>query len=106
MDKTSKQQASGDATPDLQQILKDFEALRADLATLVSHVKAGATSTASDAMRGSAERVGLGAKRVYDELAAEGERAAAAIGEKVEQRPLFSLLAAFAVGFCVSRMLR
>ncbi len=45
------------------------------------------------------------ARQLYDRLAKEGERSAAALAREFEQRPLTTLLIAFAVGFIGGRLL-
>jgi hypothetical protein len=42
---------------------------------------------------------------IYESLVAQGKRSGKAIGRQVEEQPVVSLLLAFAVGFCVSRLL-
>ena len=79
---------------DLDSIVKDVAALKTDIGKLMEHVKDDAAAT-----------VNGHAGRIYGSLAAEGERSAATIARKVEERPFASLLIAFAVGFIGSRML-
>jgi ElaB/YqjD/DUF883 family membrane-anchored ribosome-binding protein len=79
---------------DLDAIVKDITSLKKDIGKLMEHVKVGA-----------AETVNGKARHIYDSLAAEGERSAAAIAQQVEERPFSSLLVAFAVGFIGSRLL-
>jgi len=79
---------------DLDAILKDIAILKQDIGKLLDQVKTGAV-----------ESVNGEARRLYDSLAAEGERSAAAIAQQVEERPIASLLVAFAAGFIGSRLL-
>jgi ElaB/YqjD/DUF883 family membrane-anchored ribosome-binding protein len=79
---------------DLDRIASDIQALKRDLARLMEHVKAGATDTVSGE-----------ASRLYDTLASEGQRRAAALAQSVEEKPLASVLIAFAVGFVSGRIL-
>jgi hypothetical protein len=79
---------------DLDAILKDIAILKQDIGKLMDQVATGAVSSVNDE-----------ARRLYGSLAAEGERSAAAIAQQVEERPIASLLVAFAVGFIGSRLL-
>lgn len=79
---------------DLQKIVEDIQALKKDLARLMGHVKTGATETVSEE-----------ASRLYDTIASEGQRQAAALARSVEQKPIASVLIAFAVGFLSGRIL-
>lgn len=80
---------------DLDLVVKDIAALKSDIGKLMEHVKNGAADTISN-----------GTHRLYETLAAEGERSAAALSRQVEDRPLASLLIAFAVGFVGGQILR
>ena len=42
---------------------------------------------------------------LLEKLAAEGERSTKAVGRQIEAQPVISVLVAFGVGFCVSRLL-
>ena len=79
---------------DLDQIVKDVQALKKDLASLLERLKSGATETMSNE-----------AHRLYDAVASESERQAAALARTVEEKPLISLAVAFAVGFLSARLL-
>jgi ElaB/YqjD/DUF883 family membrane-anchored ribosome-binding protein len=82
------------AESDLTQIVNDIQALKADLARLVEHLKTSATDTVSSE-----------ASRLYDTISAEGQRQAAALAHTVEEKPLASVLIAFAIGFVGGRIL-
>jgi ElaB/YqjD/DUF883 family membrane-anchored ribosome-binding protein len=82
-------------TGDLDVIVKDIAALKSDIGKLMQHVKDGATETVTS-----------NTQRLYGSLAAEGERSAGAIIRHVEEKPLASLLIAFAVGFVGGQILR
>jgi ElaB/YqjD/DUF883 family membrane-anchored ribosome-binding protein len=83
-----------DANDDLGQIVNDIQTLKKDLARLLEHVKSGATETVSGE-----------ASRLYGTLASEGQRQAAALAQSVEEKPLASVLIAFAIGFVSGRIL-
>jgi ElaB/YqjD/DUF883 family membrane-anchored ribosome-binding protein len=85
---------TSDADSDLTRIANDIQALKADLARLLEHVKSGATDTVSGE-----------ASKLYETLATEGQRQAAALAQSVEEKPLASVLIAFAIGFVGGRIL-
>ncbi|HEX3973439.1 MAG TPA: hypothetical protein VHX19_19055 [Stellaceae bacterium] len=85
---------ASDADSDLTRIANDIQALKADLARLLEHVKSGATDTVSSE-----------ASKLYETLATEGQRQAAALAQSVEEKPLASVLIAFAIGFVGGRIL-
>jgi ElaB/YqjD/DUF883 family membrane-anchored ribosome-binding protein len=85
---------ASDADSDLTRIASDIQALKDDLARLIEHVKTGATETVSSE-----------AGRLYDTIAAEGQRQAAALAQSVEEKPLASVSIAFAIGFVGGRIL-
>jgi len=82
------------AESDLTRITQDIQALKADLARLVEHIKTGASETVSGE-----------ASRLYETLTSEGQRQAAALAQSVEEKPLASVLIAFAIGFVSGRIL-
>ncbi|MEP6828558.1 MAG: hypothetical protein ABJA10_10845 [Aestuariivirga sp.] len=92
---------SGEAGADIQSIMNDLASLRDDIAALTKHV----SNNAYDASSAAAGEVGAGATKVYNNMAAQGQRSAKAIGQQVEEQPLTALLIAFALGFVGSRML-
>jgi ElaB/YqjD/DUF883 family membrane-anchored ribosome-binding protein len=101
-------QAQAAATPDLARIVDDLASLKRDFANLVEHVKTSAVTgagDATDALRSSVGLLGGKARGVYHDLAAQGEHSAKAIGRKVEERPITSLLVAFGIGMLASRLL-
>lgn len=105
MTTTAKSSSDAGSPPDLDAIAKDLATLRRDLATLMEHMKAGAIGGANGMAQDAADRLGDEGKRLYDNLATQGERSLKAIGRQVEEQPLMSLLLAFALGFAGSRWL-
>lgn len=101
----AKAQPIGGSTPDLDAILNDLASLRRDFATLTDHLKRGAVNGANGVARDAAGHLGDAADRIYENLAAQGERSMKAIGRQVEEQPIISLLLAFALGFIGSRLL-
>lgn len=86
-------------------IADDIAALKRDLATLMNHIKADALNGAGEAAQGTIDGIGDRVENIYESLAAQGKRSGKAIGRRVEAQPVVSLLLAFAVGFCSSRLL-
>jgi ElaB/YqjD/DUF883 family membrane-anchored ribosome-binding protein len=93
------------ATPDLDRVIDDLASLKRDFADLVNHLKSGAVKVAGDAVRSSVGPLGDKARGAYHDLAAQGEHSAKAIGRKVEEKPITSLLVAFGVGILASRLM-
>ena len=79
---------------DIGTIAKDIELLKKDIAHLMEKMKNDATQT-----------VNAEAHRLYGAVTAEGERTAAAIAQHVGDRPIASVLIAFAAGYLASRVL-
>jgi hypothetical protein len=79
---------------DLESIRADVVSLRDDVRKLAGHLKAGAVNGLSDE-----------ASRLYDSLAAQGDRSLDAISRQVEEQPVMSLLLAFAAGFIGGRLI-
>jgi hypothetical protein len=71
----------------------------------MSHLKTDALNGASEAAQSAVGRISEQAESIYESLAAPGKRSGKAIGRQVEEQPVVSLLLAFAVGFCASRLL-
>lgn len=94
-----------ESNPNLDAIVSDLASLRHDLAALTDHLKIGAINGAKGATRDVAGHLGSEAERLYDNLAAQGERSMKALGRQVEEQPVMSLLLAFALGFAGSRLL-
>lgn len=108
MNEIAKVQVPAASQQDLGKILEDFAALRRDFTELMGHVKSGAVNGAGDAsaaVQSSIAVLGEQGRVVYDKLAAQGERSVKAIGRQVEERPVTSLLVAFAVGLVAGRLL-
>jgi len=102
-----KQSAKSQPTtaPDIDQVKEDILALTRDLASLIDKMKTVAGDSSGEAVRESAEELGDKARILYEQVAAQGERSAKAVSRQIEAQPILSLLVAFAVGFCVSRLL-
>ena len=96
-----KSTGNGESGTDIQAIMTDLASLRDDIAALTKHV----SNNAFDASSAAAGQLGAEATKVYNNMAAQGQRSAKMIGQQVEQQPLATLLIAFALGFVGSRML-
>jgi hypothetical protein len=92
---------SPNAEMDLASFRDDLAALKRDVASLIEHVKGGAT----DKVHEAAEQIDRGARGLCHEAEAEGERSAKAIGAWVEKQPVLALLIALGVGYVGARVL-
>lgn len=92
---------SGKTDPDVAALQDDIAALKHDLSSLLEHLKIGASNGAQTA----AGRLDDGAQKIYRNVAAEGDRAAKAIGRQVEEQPLVALLIALGIGYVGGRLL-
>jgi hypothetical protein len=68
-------------------------------------MKSVAAEGSGVAVRESIEAIGSKARAPYDRVVAQREQSARAEGREIEARPVLSLLIAFAVGFCISRLI-
>jgi ElaB/YqjD/DUF883 family membrane-anchored ribosome-binding protein len=89
--------AAEEAAADLEKLREDIAALRSDLTRLVKSMSKDAGDLSNEAQRE--------ARRLYSKLAKEGERSAKAVVHELEERPLTTLLIAFAIGFVGGRLL-
>ena len=105
MNSTTKAKADAKLPADFDAVVDDLAALRRDVAALMSQMKSGAVQGASDTADNMLGQLADRANRLYDSVAAQGERSATAIGRQIGEQPVMSLLIAFGVGFVASRML-
>lgn len=87
--------------PDLEAIAADMTALKRDFEKLAGTLR----KSGNGAMRGAAEAIQDETAHLYEKAQAQGERSVQAIRTQVEERPITSLLIAFAIGFIGSRLL-
>jgi len=87
------------AEMDLAAFRDDLAALKNDVASLIDHVKGGAT----DKVYAAAEQIDRGARSIYHDVGAEGERSAKAVSAWVEKQPVLALLIALGVGYVGAR---
>lgn len=85
--------AAEDVADEVARLREDLAALKSDITRLVK------------SMRSDAGEIGEEAEELYAKLAKEGERSARAVVREFEERPLMTLLIAFAVGFIGGRFL-
>lgn len=86
---------------DLTVLQTDIAALKRDVASLIDHLKTGATH----GVQSAAAQVNGGSRRLYRTASAEGERALKTIAGQVEERPVIALLIALGVGYIGGRVL-
>jgi ElaB/YqjD/DUF883 family membrane-anchored ribosome-binding protein len=90
---------------DFDAIVNDLAALRRDFSSLMAQMKSDAVNGANGAANHAMDQLGDRADRLYDSVAAQGERSVQAITRQVEEQPVMSLLIAFGVGYFASRLL-
>ena len=93
MNESKTKAAAEDVADEVARLREDLAALKADITRLVK------------SMRSDAGEIGEEAEELYAKLAKEGERSARAVVREFEERPLMTLLIAFAVGFIGGRFL-
>ncbi len=79
---------------DLDALKEEIDALRSDFKALARH-----------AGNGAMEKLSEHGQRVYDRVHDGSERVVRAASHEIEERPLTSVLIAFAVGFVGGRLL-
>lgn len=84
-----------DDPANLDAIVKDVDSLKKDIAALIEQVKGGASEDLTGKTR-----------RLYDALAADGEKSIAALTRQVEDHPLSALLIALGLGFIGAQFLK
>ncbi len=92
---------SNSSSSDIEQLKQDLTALKADVASLVGHLTAGATAGVESAVN----QIDEGAQTLYRSVSAEGCKAMKAVSNQVEQQPLAALLIALGVGYIGGRFL-
>jgi len=105
MQATIKGNSEVEQNSDLEAIMNDISSLKRDFGTLAEHLKTGVVDGATEAARDAAARVSDGTRRLYGNLAEQGQHSVKALGRHVEEQPVTSLLIAFALGFIGSRIL-
>ena len=93
MSESKTRAAAEDVADEVNRLREDLAALKGDIARLVK------------TMRSDAGEIGEEAQQLYAKLAKDSERSARAIVREFEERPLTTLLVAFAIGFIGGRFL-
>lgn len=87
---------------------EDMAALRADLATL-QHDVAALVKNAASGLRndgvGALNNIDGIARQMLDRAASQGESAAKAVGSKIEEKPVLTLLILLAASYAAGRLL-
>jgi len=94
--------ASMNVDPDLGVLREDLAVLKRDVASLIEHMKCGATNTVQNA----AGKIDWGVRSLRQQAGAEGERSAKAISDFVEKQPFVALMIAVGIGYIGARVLR
>ena len=90
------------ADPDLAALREDLLALKRDVASLIEHIKGGATNRVQNA----ADQIDRGVRSLRQQAGAEGERSAQAISAFVEKQPFVALMIAVGIGYIGASVLR
>ena len=88
--------------PDLAMLREDLDALRHDVASLIEHMKDGATNTVQNAASEVERRV----RSLTQQAGAERDRSAKALSLFIQNQPLVALTIAAGIGYVGARMLR
>ena len=101
-----------ESSPDLEKevaaLKEDVNRLRADIANLTEALKAAAGGYAEEARaraQEQAEAAKAKAQEQIDAVVNAGREEISALGERVAERPLASLLTAAGIGFVVAKLL-
>lgn len=92
---------------DVEALREDLEALRSDIGSLAATVKdimGGAVRGAGDAAEENIEEIRQRLERLAETARLRGRAASETIQRQVEERPITSLLVAFALGLVISRL--
>ena len=94
--------ASMNADSDLELFREDLDAVKRDVASLIEHMKCGATNTVQNA----ADQIDRGVRSLRQQAGAEGDRSAKAISVFVEKQPFVALMIAVGIGYIGARVFR
>ena len=93
---------SMNANSDIELFREDLLALKRDVASLIEHMRGGATNTVQDAAGQIIQRV----RSLRQEAGAQGDRSAKALNLFIENQPVAALSIAIAVGYVGARVLQ
>jgi len=88
--------------PDIAMYREDLDAVKHDVASLVDHLKAGATNTVQNAAGEVERRI----RSLGQQAGAERDRSTTALNLFVQNQPLVALTIAAGIGYVGARMLR
>ncbi len=94
--------ASMKVEPDLALFREDLDALKRDVASLIDHMKGGATNTVQNAAGEVERRI----TSLRQQAGAEGDRSVRALQLFVQNQPLVALTIAVGIGYVGARVLR
>src|ERR1700722_4512761 len=94
--------ASMDSDPDIALFREDLVILKRDVASLIEHIKGGATNNVQIATNQIERRV----RSLRQEAGVQGERSAQAVRVLTEKQPLVALIIAVVIGYVGARVLR
>ena len=94
--------ASMDSDPDIALFREDLVILKRDVASLIEHIKGGATNNVQIATN----QIERHLRSLRQEAGAQGERSAQAIRVFTEKQPLVALIIAVGIGYAGARVLR
>jgi len=86
---------------DLTTLQDDIATLKRDVASLVEHLKLGASNGAQRTVN----RIDDGSRRLYRDVTAEAGRTAKALGRRIEKEPILALLVVLGAGYIGGRLL-
>jgi hypothetical protein len=93
--------ASMDSDPDIALFREDLVILKRDVASLLEHIKGGAT----DKVQNATNQVERHVRSLRQESGAQAERSAEAISVFTEKQPLVALIIAVGIGYVGARVL-
>ena len=94
--------ASMDSDPDIALVREDLVILKWDVASLIEHIKGGATDKAQNATNQVERHV----RNLRQQAAAQGERSGQAVSVFTEKQPLVALMIAVEIGYVGAPVLR
>jgi ElaB/YqjD/DUF883 family membrane-anchored ribosome-binding protein len=96
------------ADQEMDAVKEHIQALRADLASLTTHIKGLSSAKLEQAQSAGSlkiEELSAEVQRAADALRQRGEVSVAQLETTIREKPLISLLAAFGIGLLVARLL-
>ena len=94
--------ASMDSDPDIALFREDLVILKRDVASLIEHIKGGATNK----VQNSTNQVERHVRSFRQKAGARGEGSAEAISVFTEKQPLVALIIAVGIGYVGARVFR